>query len=282
MANKTFDIAEMVTNQIIAALEKGTIPWKRPWKTTTPLNLITKHVYQGINLLLLSLAEHFSPYYLTFKQIVSLGGSLKAGTKGYKVVYWKVLEYARKNNENEIERLEIPMMRYYTVFNLEQCSNIPSNKMPMENNNINPIKACEDIIINMPDKPDIVPSRKACYNRLTDVIGMPDINAFVSADEYYSTLFHEIVHSTGHDKRLGRLNSRAYTGDEESYSREELIAELGNAFLCAHARIAPNSIENQAAYIGNWLEVLKKDKRFLISASSSARLAVNYILRKSD
>lgn len=278
MANKTFDIATIVTNQIIEALEKGTIPWKKPWKTLTPMNLITKHEYQGINLLLLSLSDQSSPYYLTFKQLQYLGGSLKQGTKGYRVIYWKVIEYKRKTKDNEIERLEIPMMRYYTVFNIEQCFGIPENKIPKETNNFKPIKTCEDIVNNMPGKPHIIAAQSSYYYRSMDTIGIPDKDDFTSEEEYYSTLFHEIVHSTGHVNRLNRfLPLSAYDAVDE-YSEEELIAELGNAYLCAHTHISPKTIDNQTGYINHWLSRLNNNKRLLIKASSAAKKAVDYIL----
>lgn len=277
MARNNFAIAEMINNKIIEALEKGTIPWKKPWKTIAPRNLATNHVYQGINLLLLSLTNHASPYFLTFKQLQYIGGSLKQGTKGYQVVYWKVIEYSRDNGDGK-ETLEIPMIRYYTVFNLEQCLNLPENKIPKEEINFNPIETCEYVIDKYADKPEIILSSSAYYLRSRDIIGMPDKKVFTSIEEYYSTLFHEIIHSTGHEKRLNRHQDLLSEDKEDKYCKEELIAELGNAYVCAHCHISPKTIDNQSSYISHWLCLLKNDKKLLISASSAAKKAVDYIL----
>lgn len=276
MANST--IVQIITDQIIETLEKGAIPWKKPWKTELPMNLISKRTYRGINLLVLSMSpKYVSPYYLTFRQLAHLGGSVKPGSKGFKVVYWKIFESSDENT-SERETLEKPLLRYYTVFNSEQCINIPKDIFPYVNNNIDPIAACEKIMDNMPNMPEIKETKNAFYDMKSDIIGLPPRKNFISQEEFYSTAFHELVHSTGHPDRLNRKNSSGGSDFNENYSKEELVAEIGSSYLCAHARIAPKTIDNQAGYIANWLSVLKGDKKFIFSASSLAQKAVDYIL----
>ncbi|MBU2464690.1 MAG: DUF1738 domain-containing protein [Candidatus Edwardsbacteria bacterium] len=273
MSNNT--IAQIITDQIIEALEKGAIPWKKPWKTELPMNLISKHFYRGINLLILSMSPYASPYYLTFKQLAYLGGMVKPGSKGFKVVYWKAIE---SNDEDTGEEEKKPLLRYYTVFNSEQCNNIPEEILPDRNNSFDSITTCEKILDNMPNIPKIKETPNAFYDKELDAVGLPPRKNFISAEEFYSTAFHELVHSTGHPERLNRKVLSGSAGMNENYSKEELVAEIGSSFLCAHARIAPKTIDNQAGYIANWLAVLKGDKRFIFSASSLAQKAVDYIL----
>lgn len=285
------DVAQLITNQIIDALEKGTIPWRKSWKTELPMNLVTKHGYRGINLLLLCLSPYTSPHYLTFKQVSAIGGFIKRGEKGYRVVYWQLVDDKGPNtgqgdadtgHSPVDEPRKKPFLRYYTVFNVEQCSGVPERLIPKSMIRIEPITACENVVNNIPSKPKIIDAREAYYERITDTIGIPSINRFISREEHYSTLFHELVHSTGHPCRLNREYKQAIASNHDEHSKEELIAELGNAFLCAHAHISPKTIDNQASYIAHWLEKLKSDKRLIISASSSAQKAVDYILGKSD
>ncbi len=270
------NIAQIITDQIIEALEKGTIPWKKPWKTELPMNLISKHVYRGINLLMLSMSPYASPYYLTFKQLAYLGGFVKPGSKGFKVVYWKAIE-----SDGDDAEEKKPLLRYYTVFNVEQCEKIPQELVPEQDHDFDSIAACEGILDNVPDMPGCREASNAFYDIKSDIIGLPPRRNFVSAEEFYSTAFHELVHSTGHPDRLNRKTLSGNAGLNEDYSKEELVAEIGSSFLCAHARISPKTLDNQAGYIANWLSVLKGDKRFIFSASSLAQKAVDYILGKS-
>jgi antirestriction protein ArdC len=271
MSNNT--IAQIITDQIIEALENGTIPWKKPWKTELPMNLISKHVYRGINLLMLSMSPYASPYYLTFKQLAYLGGFVKPGSKGFKVVYWKTIESSDEDTEEKK-----PLLKYYTVFNVEQCDKIPEELFPDQDHEFDSIAACEGILDNVPDMPDFREAPNAFYDINSDIIGLPPRRNFVSAEEFYSTAFHELVHSTGHPERLNRKVLSGSAGMNENYSKEELVAEIGSSFLCAHARISPKTLDNQAGYIANWLSVLKGDKKFIFSASSLAQKAVDYIL----
>lgn len=273
------DVAQIVTNQILDALDRGVVPWRKPWTTELPKNLISGKAYRGINLLLLSLSPYASPYYLTYKQVEELGGHVVAGSKGFRIVYWRILEHVSPQGE----LTEIPLLKYYVVFNLEQVGGIPESKLPKaESVQVNPIQECEHVVNRMKDRPRIINASEAYYNRTEDQIGIPPRGRFTSPEEYYSTLFHELTHSTGHTSRLDREIKRPMAAMGEDYSREELVAEIGSAFLCAHTRIAPAVIQNQAAYIAGWLKALDNDKWFVISASAAANKAYRFILGLKD
>jgi len=268
------DVAQLVTDQIIEALERGVIPWKKPWRKELPRNITGRH-YHGVNLLLLALSPHASPFYLTFKQANELGGMVRAKSSGFRVIYWRILEHL--SPEGEITT--IPLLKYYTVFNLEQTTGIPEERLPkLSEQHINPIGECEQVWADMPNKPALLSAQEAFYERKSDTVGIPPIDRFVSAEEYHSTLFHELVHSTGHPKRCNRDNRYGELGYREAYSTEELIAEIGSSFLCANTGIAPRTINNQASYISYWLARLKSDKRLIISAAAAAQKASDYIL----
>jgi antirestriction protein ArdC len=179
------------------------------------------------------------------------------------------------------------MLRYYKVFNISQCRNIPEHYIPEPSESLmefNPKVECESIINEMIDPPMIQhKEQKAYYSVLADLINMPKQKSFKSVDSYYSTLFHELVHFSGSEKRLGRktLKDMAPFGSE-SYAMEELVAEMGSAFLCRFAGILPTEIKNTVAYLDGWLKVFKRDKRFLITAAGQAQKAVDWILGKKE
>ena len=229
--------------------------------------------------MLLSDTDFSSPYWLTFKQAQDLKGRVKKGEKGTQVIFWKVFEQEETEEKNG---KKIFMLRYYTVFNLEQCEGIEASND--EAAQINPIDTCEAIVKGYATMPALKTNQqdKAFYNPKDDYISLQNKATFRSAEAYYSTLFHEIVHSTGHETRLNRFDSKTsnspFASDE--YSKEELIAELGNAYLCAEAGIDNTELENNAAYIQSWLEALRNDKKLLFSASSQAIKATEYILGK--
>lgn len=273
----------MITNKIIKELEKGNIIWKKQWSSNPPRNLVNKIPYSGINLFLLSLViqeKGFSnPYFLTFKQAQSLGGQVKKGEKGFPVIFWKLLEVSRKKevDQNDNEPDTIPFLRYYTVFNVDQIDGIEA---PEPEKKIDPIEAAEEIVKNFKSKPEIIfGSARAYYAPETDRIRMPARNQFTTPSAYYSTIFHELTHSTGHESRIKRFaNSEGLAPfGSEVYSKEELVAELGSAFLCADSGISNQEVENQAAYIKNWLQVLKNDNKFIIRAASQAQKAAKFI-----
>ena len=271
-------VYDLITNQIIEELQKGKVPWNRPWNTSgnKPKNLISGKDYQGINTVLLGMKNFSSPYWLTFKQCKKLNGQVKKGSKGSMVVFYTL--YDKKNVKTD-ETDVIPVLRYYKVFNVMQCEglSLPDKPTAIE---FNPIDKAESIINNYKDKPIIEHGfNRACYIPSKDKIELPDKTQFKSTQEYYSTCFHEMVHSTKHETRLNRNCNKISNFGSIDYSYEELVAEIGNSFLCNEARIE-NTFKNSIAYIQNWLQVLKNDNRMIISCASKAEKATNYILNK--
>lgn len=273
------DVYSIVTNRIIEHLEKGVVPWQKPWTDAgLPKNLITGKNYRGINVWLLNTLNYQQNSFLTFKQVKELGGYVKKGEKAQEVIFWKWIE---KENKETKETERVPLLRYYTVFNIAQCEGIPKDKLPpvIEKNN-NPIKACEKIISEMPKLPNIRhKEQSAYYNKMHDYVNMPKLETFTSSEHYYGTLFHELVHSTGHNERLNRKELTKSSGfRSEDYAVEELTAEMGASYLKSYAGIPIEQLENNVAYIKGWLERLKNDKRFIVHASTQAQKATDYIL----
>lgn len=260
-----------VTNQIIEALEQGVIPWKKTWASSAPANFVTKKAYRGINTLLLALNSYSSPYWVTFKQAQGLGGSVKKGEKSTTVVYWQFIS----KTDDDGNEVKFPMLKYYQVFNLEQTT----IETPVVGSANDPIASAEAIVSGMPNAPTIAFSNTACYSPRTDTVTVPNMTSFTSVEEYYSTLFHELGHSTGHASRLDRtgVSGKVYFASDD-YSFEELIAEFTAAYLCGETGIVQPVIENQAAYIQNWLTVLKGDNTILMKAASAAQKATDYIV----
>jgi antirestriction protein ArdC len=278
---QSIDVYSLVTNRIIELLEAGTVPWQKPWTTSgIPRNVLSKRPYGGINLLLLNALNYDQNLFLTWKQIKTIGGSVIKGEKGHLVIFTKMIETEEmgKNNKPKMK----PFLRYYKVFNIRQCKDIPAALIPTENELLCPVLAYDLVVENMPNKPPIVVKEKqAFYDPQGDFINMPKIKSFKSVEMYYGVLFHELIHSTGHQSRLNRkeVTSRIVFGGE-SYSLEELTAEMGACFLKSHCGINIDDLSNNAAYIQNWLEQLRNDKRFIIHASARAQKAVEYILNE--
>jgi len=268
---------EVITNRIIDQLEKGEIPWRKPWATTYPENVKSKKQYNGINLLHLATLGYECNVFGTYKQIKELGGTVKRGEKGYPIVFWKFIEKSTEDDD-ETKIKKIPFLRYYTVFNLEQTEGIDIPK-PVENE-IDSNVECERIIENMRGRPNIDHGHlQAGYNPKTDTVIMPYKTRFSTMEGYYSVLFHELTHSTGHRMRLYRPAIHDIRFGSELYSEEELVAEIGAAFLCGKAQIEnQKTIENTSAYINHWLQKLKDDKKLVVSAASKAQKAVDYII----
>ena len=277
------DLYVMVTSRIIEQLEKGVIPWKQPWdKSGAPRNMLTKKPYRGVNVWLLSSLKHSQNEFITYKQVKELGGNIKKGEKGSPVIFWKPIE--RENQKTkEIEKKS--MLRYYTVFNISQCENIPLSKMPEKTERkIDPIKECEKIVNDMPNRPLIRNElQEAFYDRKNDYINVPKMETFKDSESYYSTLFHEMVHSSGHESRLNRegITDKNKFGSK-GYAKEELTAELGASYLKSQAGISLEHTENNASYIQNWLKVLNDDKKFIVHASAEAQKATDYILNVQE
>jgi antirestriction protein ArdC len=274
-------VYEIVTEQIIKQLENGVAPWRKPWRTELPCNLVSGKQYRGLNVFLLGSQGYGSRYWLTFEQAKKLGGHIRKGEKSSLVTFWNIGQERIIKQTDGSERKTRPfLLRYYNVFNVEQTEGIVE-KLGLGNASprVPSIEDCERIVSTMPNPPAREQSDRAWYRPSTDSVGMPSRALFASVEEFYSTLFHELTHSTGHCSRVGRegieqLNSFG----SESYSKEELIAEMGAAMLCGVSGIAPKTLDNSAAYLKTWIERLKSDSRMIVSAASQAQKACDYIL----
>src|SRR5712692_2030221 len=268
-------VYEIVTSRILAELEKGQVPWRKPWRTLPPANLISKKPYRGINVFLLALAGYGSQYWLTYRQAQALGGKVRRGEHGTKIVFWKFDTYETESADGESEERKAAFLRYYTVFNLEQTEGL---KALLALPPASPIESAEAIVKGMPNPPAFEQDAQAAYIPSRDVVTMPSRTAFDSQAEYYSTFFHELTHSTGHKKTLAREGfDTPQKFGSDSYSREELIAEMGSAMLCGVAGIEQGTLANSAAYLKTWIERLKSDSRLVVSAASAAQKAADYI-----
>jgi antirestriction protein ArdC len=283
------DVHQIVTDKIVGMLETGVVPWRKPWTSAgLPRNLVTKKPYRGINYFLLSASKYLSPFWLTLRQANELGGSVRKGERSTVIVFWRVdqKEDQQEREPGDEQTQRRFLLRYYRVFNIDQCD-IPQkvlDKLPkVETHENNPIEAAELIIENMPKRPGVeTAGSKVFYSSLTDRVTMPARELFNSAEEYYSTLLHELTHSTGHKSRLDREGiAEASPFGSPTYSKEELCAEMGSAYLCAEAGISAPVIENQAAYVAGWLKKLRDDRKILVIAAAQAQKAADFILNHS-
>jgi len=286
MSNEVYQI---ITDQILKLLEQGNIPWHRPWSQIEgdgPMN-VRGTPYRGANYFILGALGYERPIYLTYRQATELGGNVRRGEKGWPVVYWKMLEAKNTDDsgkETEGEPKKIPFLRYFTVFNIAQCEglSLPSrfDEKPQPLPCFDPIEAAEKIWMGYQNPPSLrFSGNMAAYSSSRDQIRMPPKSAFVGGEEYYSTLFHEMGHSTGHKTRLSR--DLGYSRGHPDYAREELVAEMCSAFLCAKAGISQPVIENQAAYLDSWSQALKNDPKLFVTAAGKAQKAADYVLGAS-
>jgi len=238
------------------------------------------HEYRGINVWMLLGSGFSSPYWLTYRQAQTVGGHVRMGEKGLPVVYWKFRTRDVEDGEEVIEKPSV-LCRQYTVFNIEQCEGLRQPAQTSDDKSqVQPIEFCERVLSGWLEKPTIRHGGDyASYNKVLDLVRMPERESFESAEEFYSTLFHELVHSTGHSTRLNRstLTDFERWGDE-TYSREELCAEMGAAFLAGYCGIENRTIRNSAAYLANWLDVLRHDSRMIVIAGTQAQKATDLIL----
>jgi antirestriction protein ArdC len=238
--------------------------------------------------------EHPIPYFLTFKQVQEAGGRVKKGAKSEMVVFFNMIFKDKDNNtisketalamgrNNDVK--PIRFIKYFHVFNVRDIDGITFTYPEVELNNNQRIEKCEAVINTMPNPPEFIENdaNRAYYNSVHDYFNLPDIRQFETPEDYYSTLFHELSHSTGHQKRLNRatVTNPNHFGSKE-YALEELIAEISAAYICASIGIDANPImENSAAYIQNWLKVLREDKMFIFKATAGAQKSADYILGK--
>src|SRR5271165_1625732 len=225
------NVYEIVTNQIIESLESGVVPWRKPWSSELPCNLVSQKAYRGLNVFMLATSGYESKYWLTFNQCSKLGGRIKQGSKSHLVTFWNVGEEKLNAKTGKLQKPFL--LRYYRVFNLTQTEGIDLPRAVFEHNTRNSfqtIEAAESLAESMPNPPVFEASDAAWYSPKKDTIGLPPRYSFHSPAEYFATLFHEMTHSTGHASRLHRdsFDEPSQFGSE-SYSREELIAEMGAA-----------------------------------------------------
>jgi len=283
------DVYTRITDKIVRDLEQGVRPWLKPWGVEHAAGKISRPLrysgipYNGINVIMLwsaAAAKGYScTHWLTFKQALELGGNVRRGETGELVVYADRIKRTEIDARGEECEREIPFLKGYTVFNAEQCDGLPAQysakaefpaPTPMER------LASADSFFAATGADIRHGGTRAYYAEGADFVQMPPFETFHDAESYAATLAHELTHWTKHEKRLSRDMGRAKWGDE-GYAREELVAELGSAFLCADLGITPETREDHAAYIATWLKVLKDDKRFIFSAASHAQRAADYL-----
>ena len=279
----TSEIYKQITEKIIANLASAG-SWQKLWSMPTSISM-KGHIYTGINRLILSADQYDIPVYGTFEQIRSNGGAVRKGEKATVVVFWKRL--TKIDEETKKEKLYF-VLRYYWVFNVAQAEFDDQGKqliyqltakVSMTRDNIR-ISSADDVVNKMESKPSIVYSHsddRAYYAPSIDKISVPDIKYFQNSEAFYATLFHELIHSTGHSSRLNRFENGSSPFGSLSYSKEELVAELGASYLCALCNIN-NDIKNSAAYISGWSKALRDNANWLVWAASKAEAASNFIL----
>lgn len=290
-----FDAYQMVTDRICEMLEQGFIPWDKPWAMakTSAWSGCDGHIYSLINQFLLAdpekkysdwteLEKDIAGEWVTFKQAIDRGGCVRKGEKGRKIVFFTMLP--EKDKEGNETKHFFPYLKWTTVFKVEQCDSI-EQKFHKDADclyNFNANQTAEEVALDYINREkivlDIKRSNRACYSPVSDTVTMPMPEQFEDNAEYYSTLFHELTHSTGHQKRLNRIVKAAAFGDDD-YSAEELVAEIGSASILATLGIENNrTFKNSAAYVQNWLKTLRNDKKLIVSASSKAEKAIKMIL----
>lgn len=279
----SINVYELVTNRIIEQLENNIVPWEKPWSGTLDgaFNRVSKKPYSILNQMLLK----YDGEYASFKQWKDLGGHIRKGEKSEIVVFWKMYPIKEKqDDETEIIKT-IPLLKYINVFHISQVDGVEPLKQKVTHD-IEPIDKAEKILNDYWNRENItiehVKGDKAFYSPMFDKIQLPLFEQFKQSEEYYSTAFHESVHSTMKTSRCNRQEDRkgkVVSFGSEEYSKEELVAEVGSAQLMNLVGIeTTKSFRNSTAYIQSWLKVLRNDNKFIVSASSKAEKAVNYIL----
>ncbi len=282
------DLYTRVTSHIVAELEKGVRPWMKPWNATHAAGRITRPLrhngkpYSGVNVITLwmtaELAGFSCPFWLTYQQCKELGGHVQKGQHGSPVVFASTFKKKDHDDQGQETEQDIPFLKEYTVFNASQCEGLPQHyyqlaEAPKET--LQRIEQAEKFFAGT--KADIrTGGNRAYYAQAEDYIRMPPFETFRDSESHAATLAHELTHWTKHETRLNREFGRKKFGDE-GYAMEELVAELASAFLCADLSITPEVRDDHAAYIGNWLKVLKDDMRAIFSAASHASKAVDFL-----
>lgn len=279
----SINVYELVTNRIIEQLENNIVPWEKPWSGTldSAFNRVSKKPYSILNQMLLK----YDGEYASFKQWKDLGGHIRKGEKSEIVVFWKMYPIKEKQDDGTEIIKTIPLLKYINVFHISQVDGVEPLKQKVTHD-IEPIDKAEKILNDYWNRENItiehVKGDKAFYSPMFDKIQLPLFEQFKQSEEYYSTAFHESVHSTMKTSRCNRQEDRkgkVFSFGSEEYSKEELVAEVGSAQLMNIVGIeTTKSFRNSTAYIQSWLKVLRNDNKFIVSASSKAEKAVNYIL----
>jgi antirestriction protein ArdC len=278
-------VYRIVTEKILAQLEQGVAPWRKPWRAATAFpRSINGHRYRGINVFLLATQGYTSPYWLSRKEINRRGGRIRKGEHGTVIVFWKRLQVA---DEDSGETKTIPLLRYYNVWNLEQTDDVTVPQSLAAASTVHPAPTAEQrhhaaaaIVAGYPNTPTIHEDGDAAWYRPSDdLVNVPPRARFEDLDEFYSTLFHELTHSTAHPSRLGR--DCDYVFGSHSYGREELVAEMGAAFLNAEAGIE-TTVPNSAAYLAGWITKISEDVRAVVVAAGAAQRAADHILARTQ
>jgi antirestriction protein ArdC len=282
------DLYSRVTDRIIAELEQGVRPWMKPWNVEHAAGRITRPLrhngepYRGINILMLWSAAvaggYSAPIWMTFRQAQELGGHVQKGEHGSLVVYADTLIRTEETEDGEEVEHAIPFLKGYTVFNVEQIEGLPAQYTQLAAPVHDPVAriAHAEAFFAATGASIRHGGNRAYYALNADAIQMPPFEAFRDAESYYGTLAHETTHWTRHPSRLGRDLGRKRWGDA-GYAREELVAELGAAFLCADLGITPEVREDHSAYLASWLKVLKEDQRAIFQAAAHAQRAVDFL-----
>jgi len=277
------NVYEIITQQVIQSLENGVAPWQKPWSSELPCNLLSQKPYRGMNVFFLATSGFESKFWLTYNQANKLGGRIKAGSKSRFVTFWNIGQEKLNAKTGKIQKPFL--LRYYNVFNLSQTEGIDLPRAVFERNKRNEfeaIEAAESLAESMPNPPKFENSDRAWYSPMQDTVGLPPRHTFRTSAEYHSTLFHELAHSTGHASRLHRDNFDNPTHfGSDSYSREELLAEMTAAFLCGLCGIERETVPNSASYLKSWIGRLTGDSKLILSAASQAQKAADYISRNS-
>jgi antirestriction protein ArdC len=275
------DIAQLITDRIIAELESGVAPWVRPWShvagTPTrgvPYNPVSKTVYRGVNRFWLSMMPSASQHWLTFKQAQSIGGCVRKGEKGTPIVFWQINQRTKEGESGEETLTTSVLLKHYTVFSIEQCDGLNLPEIDRSVEEIVQHETVDSVVDRLRLRGGLFHGGDgAFYTPSRDCITMPYQKAFNSLADYQATLLHEAVHATGHESRLNRLTPQRF--GTEGYAYEELVAELGAAMLCAQCGV--DGQLQHSSYIESWLRALKGDKKFILQASAHAQKALDWI-----
>lgn len=272
------DQYQAITDRIIAALESGTAPWVRPWAAgaySLPYNAATGKQYRGINLVLLGASGYATAGWMTYNQAQELGGQVRKGERGTQCVFWSKM--TKKELDEDGNPVTFCVLKHFTVFNLDQIDNLPADKLHLPDPVALPDGGMLPVAIAAGATVEHG-GNKAFYSPSRDIIAMPTPDNFTTEGHYNSTLAHELTHWTGLNSRMDRDFSGRF--GSESYAMEELVAEMGSAFLCGMFGMPVGELQHPA-YIASWLRVLRGDKKAIITAASQAQKAVDYILSES-